>query len=307
MRIIRNNTDKCLLCNCNNADKTTSHIVPASLLEKVIGEKNKEHSYLFSNQPDELLEEYFGRDNKQKLFTEIKKPNFAYDFILCKKCETYFSKIESMVTPTLKNINKTFETEKKEFNKIRYVEIQKLNPNLIRLLFYSIIWRLIIQDFVENGTFPTHIIDLESKLKNILLKYNLLQNKDLKKVEFSDNFVLKILTTKQKYYQIGNFFNYQTENPYFFIAGQFFIYLFDTEKQAEEKYKNFFNKNNPILNYAENNFKVVYVDNVLYENIIKKLWEIYLQKLGEETKVDFFQLINEKNDIINKISKQNKG
>lgn len=118
MKIIRNNTDKCLLCNSNNADKTTSHIVPASLLEKVIGKKNKEHSYLFSNQPDELLDEYFGRDNKQKLFTEIKKPNFAYDFILCKKCETYFSEIESIVTPILKYPMKFLTQIKKNLMKL---------------------------------------------------------------------------------------------------------------------------------------------------------------------------------------------
>lgn len=134
--------------------------------------------------------------------------------------------------------------------------------------------------------------------------HNLLNQKELKKIEFNDTFLLKILTTKQDLYQVSGFLNYKTENPYFFIAGQFLIYLFDTDKQAEEKFKSFFYKNNPILNFDKNNFKVVYIDKDLYDNVINKQWEIYLKKMDSQTKMNFLGLINEKLEIINKINAQ---
>jgi hypothetical protein len=97
-----------------------------------------------------MINEYYGNEYKQHFTTEVKKRNFTLDFILCKECENYFSNLENIIKPIITTIDEKHKMLK--FNEIEYIELQNINSNIVKLYFYSIIWRLHM-DFIENGSF----------------------------------------------------------------------------------------------------------------------------------------------------------
>ena len=174
----RTKEDDCLLCKSEKAIRTNSHIVPAPLLDNVHGERDKEHSFAFSTK-ETIIDEYYGRQFPQEHSTEIKRPNFTCDYILCDKCEKFFGRLESLCNTFMQSIdNETDSNKIKDFKigEIEFKEIQHLNSGLIQLYFYSIIWRLIIKDFTENNSFAKQIISTEEKLRQILKMPNVKLN-----------------------------------------------------------------------------------------------------------------------------------
>lgn len=280
----RTKEDDCLLCKNEKAIRTNSHIVPAPLLDNVHGERNKEHSFVFSTS-ESSVDEYYGRQFPQENSTEIKKPNFSYDHILCDKCEKFFGRLESLCNTLLKNIDSELDNNKikdLKLNNIDFKEIQHLNPGLIQLYFYSIIWRLIIQDYIENDSFAKQIVPTEEKLRQILNRFKDCDEKQLKEINLEKDMCLKVITTKQELFPIGQFFNSSTDNPYFFIAGRFLLYLFDLNRPLDSKNQLILNQIENIANYGVNKFKIIYLPNDKYKMIISVAQELFLDKLGPE-------------------------
>ena len=281
----RSKEDNCLLCDYEKAIRTNSHIVPATLLDTVHGKRNMEHSYVFSTS-NKTVNEYYGCQNPQEYTTEIKKPIFTYDHILCDDCENYFMKLETLCNTILANIDKEQNTDKikdKHYNDTFFKEIQNLNPALIQLYFYSIIWRLIIQDYIENKTLAEQIIPTEKKLRRTLTQFRELKERQLKKISLDRNLCLKVVTSKQDFFPIGQFFNSETDNPYFFIAGRFLLYLFDLDSCLEEKYILYLKEIGSISNYGDSNFKIIYFPKDKYGEIISKVIDLYFNKMKPET------------------------
>lgn len=277
----RTKEDDCLLCKKEKAIRTNSHIVPAPILENVHGERNKEHSFVFSTS-ETTVDEYYGRQFPQEHSTEIKKPNFSYDHILCDKCEKYFGRLESLCNPLLKNIDNKSDNNIKDLklNNIDYKEILNLPTGIIQLYFYSIIWRLIIQDYMENDSFAKQIVPIERKLSQILNNFRDCDEKQLKELSLKKDLCLKVVTTKQELFPIGQFFNSSTNNPYFFIAGRFLLYLFDLNNPLAPKHQLVLKQMEYIVNYGDNNFKIIYLPNDKYKAITSKIQELILDKLG---------------------------
>jgi len=296
----RTKDDNCLLCEKEKAIRTNSHIVPATLLDNVHGKRHMEHSFVFSTS-DNTVNEYYGCQNPQKYTTKIKKPIFTYDHIFCDKCENYFGKLENLCNTIFANIDKEKNTDKikdKQHNHILFKEILNLNPALIQLYFYSIIWRLIIQDYIENNSIAEQIIPTEEKLRYTLNQFRELKEKQLKKISLEKNLCIKIVTTKQDIYPIGQFFNSSTNNPYFFIIGQFLLYLFDLDSYLDEKNRHYLTEIEKISNYGERNYKVIYFPKDKYDMIISKVIDLYFTKMKPEI---IPEIQNDLKDKINRI------
>lgn len=299
----RTKEDDCLLCKKEKAIRTNSHIVPAPILENVHGERNKEHSFVFSTS-ESTVDEYYGRQFPQEHSTEIKKPNFSYDHILCDKCEKYFGRLESLCNTLLKNIDNESDTNKikdLKLNDIDYKEIQNLNSGLIQLYFYSIIWRLIIQDYIENDSFAKQIVPTEKKLNQILNNFRDCDEKQLKELSLEKDLVLKVVTTKQEQYPMGQFFNSATDNPYFFIAGRFLLYLFDLSNPIAPQHQLVLKQMENIVNYGDSNFKIIYLPNEKYKAIISQVQELIIDKMGHQKTIEL------KKDLDSKIKNIDRG
>jgi len=296
--MIRTENDDCLLCANYKAIRTNSHIVPSTILNNVHGERDKEHSFVFSSDTT-TIDEYFGREFSQLTSTEIKKSNFSSDYILCNNCENYFSQIENIVNPILKNID--LESNINKLKKIDLKDtqlkiIQNINGGIIQLYFYSIIWRLIIQDYIENGTIAKPIVNSEVVLRKTINDYSNIELKGLKKISFNHNLHLYVVTTLNEEFPISQLYNIYTENPFVFIAGRFILFLFDTDNKMDEESNFFFSQIQAFINKGDDKFKIVYIPLNTYDNMINRIFKRFIQHFDD---ADFEKLKSNLNDKLN--------
>lgn len=90
---------KCLLCQCCDANKTGSHIVPSFLMKRINGDGKRDHEVGFKIM-NGIVESYFGRDvyeDQRRAITdqeekiESRENHDVRDYIFCNDCETLMS------------------------------------------------------------------------------------------------------------------------------------------------------------------------------------------------------------------------
>jgi hypothetical protein len=296
--MIRTERDECLLCKNAKAIRTNSHIVPSALLKNVIGERNKERSFLFySNQ--NKVNEYFGRSFIQNKSIEKEKPNFTYDHVLCDDCENYFGRLENIVSPILTNLDVEINPDKIlkiDLKDSQLRIIQNLNGGIVQLFFYSIIWRLIIQDYLDNGTISKPIIKTEQNINEILNNFSNFNQKQLKKINIYNNLKLLVFTTDGKEFSISQLYNIYSENPFFFIAGRYILLLFDSNLELTVESNFIYNNAKQIINNGEDKFKISFIPLDIYDNLIMKLFNKFCEHFTlnnlEKLKSDLDEKIN---------------
>ncbi len=142
----RAKTDDCLICLKNSADKTNSHLIPASLIKHSIGKRDYEQSYQISAFKAKI-DEFFGRANINNTSTEIKQNHFARDFYFCSECEKRLGVLEGEIVPYLseKIKDKKYSSiflRKTSFVGLPYVELQKTDFVNFQVCIYSIVYRM---------------------------------------------------------------------------------------------------------------------------------------------------------------------
>ena len=151
--------DNCLLCQINDADKTGSHIIPSFLMKRINGGGQRDHEIGFVMK-NCTVDTYFGRDIYEEERTAItsdeekldSRNNYdVKDHILCKKCETYFSGLESKYATS---INLKFTSSANTIN-------TKVLPCEALLFWCSIIWRVSVTGHLGKRLHP----DLEERLR----------------------------------------------------------------------------------------------------------------------------------------------
>lgn len=159
--------DNCLLCQRNDADKTGSHIVPSFLMKRINGGGKRDHEIGFVMR-NCTVNTYFGRDiyeeqrttitsNEEKLYS---RDNYdVKDYILCKKCENYFSGLESKYAVSL---NLKFDLSANVIN-------TKVTPAEALLFWCSIVWRASVTGHLGSRLNP----DLEERLRTALASNNI--------------------------------------------------------------------------------------------------------------------------------------
>jgi len=159
------------LCRDNAATKTNSHILPRFISTGFLGPKGVPRKGYALNGSNEL-------SKKPRIIQDSPKENY----ILCDDCEAYFSLLETASAPSLKFwkdrvADGKFQMETiKPFLKI--VQLTTPEPNILRLLVYSMFWRATISSL---EIFEDYKLDpfLAESLGSTLLEFKALTNADL--------------------------------------------------------------------------------------------------------------------------------
>ena len=168
-------TDQCLLCKTEEATRTNSHWVPASLLKSMIGKRDKEESNAFSSYIISRLDTYYGRSNLKNTDTTLREHHYALDFIFCDNCENRLAVIEGIVPKIiqdeirLSNKASNYQEDLSLLN-IPFKKCLRLDNSIYRLFIYSIVWRISMIYRLKHG-FEILELDYENKLRIILNEY----------------------------------------------------------------------------------------------------------------------------------------
>ena len=135
---MRKSTDTCLLCRMRPATKAKSHIFSKFLSTDFLGEKGQPRrgNELSSEQP---------HTNKSKVVQDSPKE----DFILCPGCEHFLGILEGQAADTYQHWRQHVHIGKfQEYLMVKdltIVQCDGANPRVLRLLVYSMFWRLVFR------------------------------------------------------------------------------------------------------------------------------------------------------------------
>lgn len=151
----------CCICNESEADKLGSHVVPAFMLNSMIGKRNNEVGFLISSKG--FVEKYIGREvTPEKIESalgreltdediEHNKNLFTEDNLVCTRCEKRLAVLESRSSIILKSL------KEKDFQNGELIDYFEVQENLLlRVLFLSILYRM--------GSAPSFHYDLNKAL-----------------------------------------------------------------------------------------------------------------------------------------------
>ncbi len=249
----------CIICD-NTADKVGSHLIPANLIKKCVGDRNYEESYNIDLKKASV-DIYFGRSNLKNKSTQKKQNHYTRDNVLCKTCEEKLAGLESKFAREFRNIFR-IERYKSNFNIYKKTifyhnsstdyeifEPKKITNEEVLAYFYSIIFRFCeVYKMEDNDSYleTNDLLILKKYLKGFLY-----QNcKDY--TEYIKEF--KILINFNKYSDKSKFIATSDElkNPYTFYFCEAIVLLY-TKKTNETVNKG------EILNTIEQEFTKIIV------------------------------------------------
>ncbi|GAB2690582.1 hypothetical protein GCM10027037_12060 [Mucilaginibacter koreensis] len=168
---MRKATDECLLCRANAAGKTNSHILPRFISTGFLGAKGSPRKGYLLNGENELTA-------KPKTVQDSPKENY----MLCEECETYFSLLETASAPSLKLWQaRAAKGDLKIISvhpHLKLVQLDSPDPVIVRLLVYSMFWRVDISSLESFNDYKLDA-DLAESLRLSLLEFKALTNADL--------------------------------------------------------------------------------------------------------------------------------
>jgi hypothetical protein len=154
---MRNETDKCLLCRENFADKQESHLIPKFLAEGIYYGTKPRHG---------LMIDKTGRTSK---IQDIPKEKY----LLCKICEKGIGVLETYIALRLGRINKIeyfrsfIKYKKGEFE---FIEALDIDIRIYNLFIYSIVWRVSVCSYYGFQSFALNN-ETNENLRSILFQF----------------------------------------------------------------------------------------------------------------------------------------
>lgn len=126
---MRKYTDKCLLCQINEASQRNSHIIPKFMGDGLFYGTKPRHTILWS------------KGGKKEKVQDIIKDNYLF----CSDCEKSLSVLETYCSLRLERFNniryfKNFNRFK--YGNFEYVEFKEIDIKVFNLFIYSIVWRV---------------------------------------------------------------------------------------------------------------------------------------------------------------------
>lgn len=262
---MRKPTDECLLCKVNAATKTNSHILPRFISTGFLGAKGAPRKGFLLNGKNELTV-------KPKTVQDSPKE----DYILCDECESYFSLLETASAPSLKFWQaKVMKGELKIVNvhpHLKLVHLDAPDPLIMRLLVYSMFWRV---DISSLESFEDYKLDsdLVESLRSNLIEFKALTNADLQA-----NIEAKQITIHPFATMTAGAFKDETKNvlaainpgnPASLLVDKFGFYIFKTEKDITGNFMaNFTN-----VKVSDNQIIVV-SEQIWYDVMVKRPLEM---------------------------------
>ncbi|HEV7330934.1 MAG TPA: hypothetical protein VGN63_07845 [Flavisolibacter sp.] len=270
---MRKATDKCLLCEVNDATKKNSHILPRFISTNFLGPKGgkRQGFSLNSETPVSISESGEVISNPKKVQDSPKE-----DYILCDGCESYFSILETDSAPLynqwIEKVNKGEYRIEQLHNDLSIVECITANKPLNRLFVYSMFWRVSISSHPLFNHYKLNS-NLENSIKSILLKYKTIKKGDLvSKVTQHPVHIhpYSVFTAKSFKDETGNILMaYIPENPATLHVDRFAFLLFNSISDLKNKinfdFSNKYDGDLMLVVISENMWQEVFVKTPLYK------------------------------------------
>ncbi len=178
----RSSHDNCLICHKKKATKKNSHIIPAGLLKKSVGKRNKEEAYRIDGSSGTTYS-YFGRENLKNTSEELKQDIHARDFYFCPSCESKLGDLESKVIPFLTEKVQDVKyrnqfVEKTSKSGIRFLETLNINRTDFLVFIYSVVWRIALLYDEEHKKYSLKEEEMED-FRFLIYSYLYNENSDL--------------------------------------------------------------------------------------------------------------------------------
>lgn len=155
MPIKRFPEDTCLLCGKDESYFKGSHLVPAGLLNRMIGKRDYEEGYSIQPTEDEKpLRGFFGSANLKNEDTTQYPNEFKADFVFCTRCEKRFGTIENEILPYI--TRKYLDPNQAQNFPVRDEKIYKavqglrIPPKLLAIFLFGVAWRMSIQYWIQT-------------------------------------------------------------------------------------------------------------------------------------------------------------
>lgn len=239
--------DKCRLCLTNDANQTGSHIIPFFIIKSLVNDdpndkRYKEKSFKIStsdlvsyyvgrNLSPEKIEKLLGRELTEE---EIQKNanHYTKDNVLCSWCERRLQIIENEFN--LKVYTKLQSARQSQLHeKLSCTDELNVSPEIIRLFFFSIIWRCSVTKFLNLKLEAS----IEEKLRDLLHTGLTDKTEDLPMMagaiaEKLKQFPLAVLHESKPDDSTRNicFIHQSNRTPYYFIFNEFIILFYNKKK-----------------------------------------------------------------------------
>lgn len=273
--------DECKLCKSHAANQTGSHIIPFFLIKSLVNEnpqdkRDKEQSFKISS--SQLVSFYMGRNlspekiggllGRELTDEEIQKNlnHYTCDNVLCSFCEKRLQIIESrfsnVVYTKIKNSNRLALHKK-----LKFTDNIKVQPELVRLFFLTIIWRCAVTHFLNLKLEPA----VQEKMRKILhlglsdKDETLNDSLDLIKDDVKE-FPMGLLYEVTPDDSTRNFcFSHQNNRaPYYFIFNEFIVLFYHKRKTMYQALDACFGletlRFKPLINFREDVFRIGLVE-----------------------------------------------
>ena len=166
----------CMLCLLRKANATGSHFAPNGLIKGSIGARNLEIAVTIDpHNPNPAIEHHYGSGVLSNTNPTPPPNPHVRDYIFCSQCEKQLSTTESVVlsflNQDLKDVNKRRRFTDTEITPhATLLELPKPHRNVFNLFFYSVVWRICLQQRLENNTCVVSAA-FEERIRSILARY----------------------------------------------------------------------------------------------------------------------------------------
>jgi hypothetical protein len=234
----RTSNDTCLLCQKSKSDKKNSHYTPASIIKKVIGERDYEEIYsIFAEEASTSV--FMGRANLLNTDTRVKKPEHMEDYIFCSECERRLGIIEGVCSQPLNSLVDELAKSNLKINRTdkgnKYIFLSNPHKNILTIYFYSIVWRQCIQ---QQLMFDSIILTQlqQDFLRDIIYQEIYKQLPEIRQTDMSNFPPLTILTTYHHRDLTACFINpnLTQSNPYLFFIGPYELLIWEGIMETNE-------------------------------------------------------------------------
>lgn len=226
----------CKLCKKNEATQTGSHIIPSFLMKRVdnVAGSNKRDRelgfaisgtgvkpYFGRSTPDGKLEEVFGEVTDDDI--ENSRSPEIIDYMLCPRCESRFSKIESAYADLL-NIK-----QKESY----YSEI---DPQIAFAFWLSVVWRVSASG-IHNVKFSPEKEELIRNILDIHLGDSVVELKDLSNILKENNLYYKLMRCPDYTLNNGGFVFGKNQDcePFGMVIGEFVLFFYTRKRCRVDK------------------------------------------------------------------------
>lgn len=274
---MRRKEEKCLICLKNNATQTGSHLMPAGLSAPCDGGRNKEEIIVITINNE--TKPYFGPNNYRNnniIHDTTRHRNFnVMDYVFCPSCEKKLAVIENCIIPFLTNTVQSdkFESQKITEGGLTYRTYNNVDLAELKLFFYTVIWRLGLQQELNFGT----RIFSEKQYNDLRHSVNEHLSFDLKAItnnkKILNNFPLTIITTNFPNTE-RDFYNpvIQRNEQLLFFACEYLLHINFSHSVTNGSDFDLPNEvfNESVANKGELPIKIIFLDYSNWSEFIKK-------------------------------------